>query len=98
MQYKLEEMLSVVDIITFKHVAGISLNSHKETCDQQSRCYQTVLGFHTWLKEMFFNSVCLGIMKNYDESAAVLILAVFVTDQHVDSWKIFWNKSFREFK
>ena len=78
-------MLKVVDIITFKHVAGISLNSHEETCDQQSPCYQTVLGFHTRLKEMFSNSICLGIMENYDEGAAVLISAVFVTHQHVDS-------------
>ena len=75
--------------MAFKDVAGISLNSDKKTCDRQSTCYQTALGFHVWPKEMFPNSIWLGIIKNYDEKADVLISAVFVTHQYVDSWKVF---------
>ena len=33
---------------------------------------------------MFSNSICLGLMENLDESAAVLIWAVFVTREPVD--------------
>ena len=79
----------VFEIMAFKHVAGISLNSDKQTCDQQSTCYQKVVGFYIWLKAMFSNSICLGIMESYNESAAVLISELFVTHQHVDSWKMF---------
>ena len=82
-------MLRVFEIMAFKHVAGISLNSYKNTCDWQSTCYQTVLSFHISLKEMFSNSICLGIMGNYCESAAVLISAVSVTPEHLDSPKVF---------
>ena len=37
-------------------------------------------------------------MENYDERAAVLISAVFVTDQHVVSRKVFKNRSFQAYK
>ena len=52
-------------------------------------CYQTVLRFHICLKEMFSNLIFLGLMENFDESAAVLISAVIVTSEHVDSPKVF---------
>ena len=38
---------------------------------------------------MFFNSICLGLMENENESAAVLISVVFVTGEHADSSKVF---------
>ena len=78
-------MLIIFEIIASKHFAGIFLNSDEETCDQQSTSYQKVLGFQNLLKKMFSNSVCLCIMENYNEGAAALISAVFVTHQHVDS-------------
>ena len=61
-------------------------------------CYQTVLRFHIWLKETFSNSVCLALIENEDESAAVLVLAVFITREHVDSPKVFYNGSVWGFK
>ena len=75
----------VFEIMAFKHVAGTSLNSNENIFCRQSTYYQTVLRFHIFLKEMFSDSICLGIMENSGESAAVLISAVFVTHQHVDS-------------
>ena len=82
-------MLRVFEIIAFKHVVGISLNSAEQTCDRQSTCYQTILRFHNWVKEIYSNSICLGIMEDHDQNAAAMISAVFVTHQHVDSWKEF---------
>ena len=82
-------MLRDFGIMAFKHVARISFNSDEQTCDQESTFYQTVLGFHTWLKEIFTNSICLCIIENYDQSAAFLISAVFLTREHVDSPKVF---------
>ena len=71
--------------MAFKHVAGTSLNSDENTFYRESTCYQTVLEFHTWLKRMFSNRICLGIMENHHENAVVMISEVFVTHQHGDS-------------
>ena len=38
---------------------------------------------------MFSNSICLALMEIQDESAAVLISAVTVTRENVDSPKVF---------
>ena len=38
---------------------------------------------------MFPNSICVGLMENYDESAAVVISALFVNRENVDSQKVF---------
>ena len=62
-----------------EHVAVVSLNYDENTYDPQSTCYETVLKFHIWLKEMFCNSICLALMENQDESAAVLTSGVFGT-------------------
>ena len=72
-------MLSFFEIMGFKHVAGTSLNSDENTFYRQSTYSQTVLRFHIRLREMFSKSICLDIMQNYNESAAVLISAVFVS-------------------
>ena len=37
-------------------------------------------------------------MENYDESDAVQIWAVLEIREHVDSRRVFWNKSFLTFK
>ena len=47
---------------------------------------------------MLFNSIALDLMENYDESAAMLISAVIVSRENVDSAKVFWNARFRAFK
>ena len=75
--------------MAIEHVAQISLNYDENTCDRETRSYQTVLRFHIWLKEMFPNSIYLGLIENYDESAAALISAVFGTHKLVDSPKVF---------
>ena len=38
-------MLAVFGIMAFEDVPGNSLNYDENTCDRQSRCYQTVLRF-----------------------------------------------------
>ena len=75
--------------MAFQHVSGISLNSEENTFERQSTCYQTVLRFDIWLKEMFSNSASLRLTENSDESADVFISAVFVTGEHVDSPQVF---------
>ena len=75
--------------MAFEHVAGISLNYEKQRCEWHSTSYETVLIFHIWLKDMFSNLICLGLMENSGESAAVLISEVFVTREHVASPEVF---------
>ena len=82
-------MFRVFEIIAFEHISGISLIYDKNTCEGQSTCYQAVLRLHIWVKEMFSNSTCLTLMEIQDESAAVLVCAVIVTREHVDSPKVF---------
>ena len=89
MEKKFEKMREVFEIMAFEHVAGISLNYEENTSDWQLTCYQKVLKFHVWLQEMFSNSICLVLTGNCDESVAVLISAVFVTREHVDSPYVF---------
>ena len=72
-----------------EHVAGICLNYDENIFEWQSTCYQAILRFHIWLKEMFPNSNFCFLMENYDESAAVFISPVFVSREHIDSPKVF---------
>ena len=57
-------MFRVYNMMLFEYIVEISLNYDENTCDRQSTCYQTVLGFHIWLKEMFSKSICLGLTEN----------------------------------
>ena len=57
-------MFRVFEIMVFEHDDGISFYYDNNTCDWQSMCYQTVLRFHIWLKEMFSNDIYLGFMKD----------------------------------
>ena len=59
--------------MAFEHVAGISLSYDKNTYDRQLTCYQTVIRFHIWVKEMFSSSIFLGFLENKDKSVAMLI-------------------------
>ena len=75
--------------MTSEHVSGISVNYDENTWERQSTCYETVLRFHIWLKELSSDSICLVPIENPDESATVLIWVVFVTRKQVDSPKVF---------
>ena len=75
--------------MAFEDVAQSSLNYDDNIYDRETICYQTILRFHIWLKEMFPNSICFGLIENWDKSAAALISAVFVTREHVNSPKVF---------
>ena len=75
--------------MTFEHVSWISLNYDENTCEPQWPSYKTVLIFHMWLREMFSNSIWLGLMERSDESSAVQISAVIVTREHVDFPRVF---------
>ena len=72
----------------FEHVARTSLNSDQNTFYRQSTCCQTALRFHICLREMLSNSLSLGLIEYYDESAAFFISAVFLTFEHVESLKL----------
>ena len=82
-------MFSVFEIIAFEHVSGISLNYDENIYGRQSTCYETVLRLHIWLKKMFCKWICLGLMENEGESGAVLVSAVIVNREHLDSGKVF---------
>ena len=84
--------------MAFEHVARICFNYDENTFDLQSTCYQTVTKFQISRKEMFSNAICRGLMENLDESAAVLIPAVFGSREHIDSPKVFWNRSLQTLK
>ena len=74
--------------MVFEQVSGISLNYDKNIWEQQPTCYQTFLKFHISQKEMFSNWIRLALMEIHDISAAVLISAVIVTREQVDSPKV----------
>ena len=57
-------MFSILEIIASQPVAGIPLIYDDNTCELQSRCYQTVLRFRISLTEMFSNSIFLRLMDN----------------------------------
>ena len=52
-------------------------------------CYKTVLKFRISQKEMFSKWICVGLKKNLDVSASVLISAVIATGEHVNYPKVF---------
>ena len=60
-------MCSVFEIIAFEPVAVISAIYDEITCDLQSRCYQTVLRFRMWLREIFSNSIFPRLMENCEK-------------------------------
>ena len=88
MQWKFEKILRAFDLIALKYVARTSLNSDDNTFYRQSTCYQKVLRIPICLKQTFSNSISLGLMEYYVESATVLISAVFLTGEHVDFIKV----------
>ena len=71
--------VSVSKILELESATTNSLNLKKDTCYWQSMCYETPLRFNISLREIFFKSSSLRVMKKYDESALMLILQEFGT-------------------
>ena len=72
-------MFLLLKIIVFELGTTNSLNLEKDTCHWQSMCYETSLRFNISLREIFFKSGSLRVMKKYDESALMQILQEFGT-------------------
>ena len=69
----------ILKIIAIESGTRSSLNLEKDTCHWQSMCYETSLRFNISLREIFFKSGSLRVMKKYDESALMQIVQVFGT-------------------
>ena len=79
MEQKNEKKLLVLKIIAFESGKANSHNPEQDICHWQSMCYETPLRFNISLREIFFKSSSLRVMKKYDESALMLILQEFGT-------------------
>ena len=71
MEQKNPKMFSLLKIIEFQWGKTSSFNLEKDTCHWQSMCYETPLRFKISLREIFFKSGSLRVMKKYDESALI---------------------------
>ena len=74
MERKNAKKFSALIIIEFQSGTTSSLNLEKDTCYLQSMCYETLLRFNISLREIFFKSGSLRVIKKYDESAVIEIL------------------------
>ena len=72
-------MFLLLKIIVFELGTTNSLNLEKDTCHWQSMCYETPLRFFISLREIFFKSGFVKVMKKYDESSLMQILQEFGT-------------------
>ena len=79
MDWKNQKEFLVFKIIAIESGTTNSLNLEKDTCHWQSMCYETYLSFNMSLREIFFKSGSLRVMKKYDESALMQIVQVFGT-------------------
>ena len=79
MDWKNQKEFLVFKIIAIESGTTNSLNLEKDTCHWQSMCYETSLRFNISLREIFFKSGSLRVMKKYDESALMQIVQVFGT-------------------
>ena len=79
MKQKYQETLLVLNIIPFESGTTNSQNPEQDNCHWQSMCYETPVRFNISLREIFFKSSSLRVMKKYDESALMPILQVFGT-------------------
>ena len=76
---KNEKNVLVSKIIAFESGTSKSHNPEQDTCHSQSVCYETPLRFNISIREIFFKSSSLRVMKKYDESALMMILQEFRT-------------------
>ena len=77
MEQKNEKKFMVLKIIAFESGKANSHNPEQDICHWQSMCYETPLRFNISLREIFFKSGSLRVMKKYDESSVILILSKF---------------------
>ena len=64
MKRKNAKKVSLLKIIELESGKTSSLNLEKDTCHWQSMCYETRLRFNISLREIFFKSNSLRVMKN----------------------------------
>ena len=74
MEQKNEKKLLVLKIIAFESGKANSHNPEQDICHWMSMCYETHLRFNISLREIFFKSGSLRVIKKYDESAVIEIL------------------------
>ena len=98
MQKKLENIFSVFEIWAFQPVPGISFIYKVNTCDLEWTCYQTVLRFRIWIREIFSKSLCSRLIKNWDKSVVLYVPAVFGSREHVSWGRVFENGRSRALK
>ena len=67
MQQKNEKMFLVLKVIAFQSETRNSHNPEEDTCQWQSIYYETPLRFKMSLREIFFKSGSLRVMKKYDD-------------------------------
>ena len=65
MEQKNPKIFSVLKIIAFESGTTNSVNLEKDTCHWESMCYETQLRFNISLREIFFKSGSLRVMKKY---------------------------------
>ena len=68
------EKFSVLKIIAFKSGPKNFHIPKQDTCHWQSMCYETHLRFHILLRDIFWKSSSIRVMKKYHESAFIEIL------------------------
>ena len=79
MEQKNEKKLLLLKVIAFAWETTNFHNLEEDTCHWQSVCYETPLRFNMSLREIFPESGSLRVMKQYDESALMMILQKFGT-------------------
>ena len=77
MERKYPKEFSVLKIIPFEPGKTNSLNLERDICHWQSMCYETSLRFKISLREIFFKSGSIRVMKKHDESALMQTLRRF---------------------
>ena len=79
MEQKNQNKVLLLKIIAFAWETTNFHNLEEDTCHWQSVCYETPLRFNMSLREIFPESGSLRVMKQYDESALMMILQKFGT-------------------
>ena len=79
MGQKNRRKLLVLKIIALESGTTNSHNPEQDTCHWQSMCYETSLRFNISLREIFFKSGSIRVMRKYDESGLMQILEEFAT-------------------
>ena len=99
----MKKLFYIFNINAFEVVARISLSYEENTCYRPSMCEETVLRFWMLFRESFSNSVCVGLVGNYNKTAAMQLWAVFwirelVTLERCSERVIFWHFAAEMFK